>query len=57
MLVEHLRHWQHVPVFESNYIPTNFHSFHTLHMNVALKQENVRLLMDFSGRKVCLNRW
>jgi len=45
-----------VPVFESNYIPSNFHSLHSSHMNAVLKQENVRLLMDFSRRTVCLNR-
>ena len=46
----------YVPVFESNYIPTNSHAFHTLHMNAALKQENVRLFMDFYRRTVWLNR-
>jgi hypothetical protein len=27
----------YTPVFERNYIPTNLHSFHTLHINAAHK--------------------
>jgi len=38
----------YVPVFERNYTPrcsiaANLHSFHTLHINGAFKQKNVRL--------------
>ena len=41
--------------FETNYIPANLHSFHTIHTNVALKQKNVRLLMTCFRRTIWLN--
>jgi hypothetical protein len=37
----------YVPLFERHFIPTNFHSFHTLQINAALKEKNVRLIMAF----------
>ena len=37
----------HVPIFDRNYIPANWHSFYALHINSALKQNDVRLLMAF----------
>jgi len=36
----------YIPVVKINYIPTNLHS-HTLHINSALQQKNVQLLMAF----------
>jgi hypothetical protein len=40
--------------FEKNYISTNLHCFHTLHVNAALKQRNVHLLKAFFRRTVWL---
>jgi hypothetical protein len=36
-----------VPVFQGSYIPINLRSFHTLRIETALKQKNVRLLIAF----------
>jgi hypothetical protein len=45
-----LCHWQqikfYVPVFEINYIPTNLHYFHVLHINTALKQKKVYIYLS-----------
>jgi len=51
----------YVPVFERNYIPrcnsaANLHSIHTLHINDAFKQKNVRLPVAFFRPTVWLNR-
>jgi hypothetical protein len=42
--------------FKRNYIPSNFHSLFTLHINAALKQNNICLLMAFFRRTIWLNR-
>ena len=51
----------YVPVFERNYIArcniaANLHSVHTLHINGAFKQKNVRLLVAFFRPTFWLNR-
>ena len=40
----------YAPVFEINYIATNWHSFYTLHINDALKRKNGCLFMAFFRR-------
>jgi len=40
----------YLTVLEINYIPTNMHPFHALHINTTLKQSNMPLLMNFFRR-------
>jgi hypothetical protein len=45
----------HVPVFERSHMPTNLHSFHTLHINAASKQMTAPFFMPIFRRTVWLN--
>jgi len=40
--------------FETNYIPTNLHSFHMLHINIAQQQNKFPMLLVFFRRTVWL---
>jgi hypothetical protein len=46
----------YIPVLQRNYVPNNLRSFDMLHINVALKQKNVCLLMAFFKCTIWLNR-